>query len=143
MNMSGSLVICGVDNGETRIAVSNYYRKLAVPVIFIAVDLFAECGYVFVQESLPNSACFGCAFPNTLQGRKAPCFVPSSKDILKVTAGLALYAADSLLMERNRNWNYRLIHLAGYAPDVSLSIEKNSNCPLCSSKEQGSPGRAT
>jgi len=84
--------------------------------------------------------CFGCAFPRSLSGQRAPCFVPSSKDILKVTAGLGLYAVDSLLMERKRNWNYRRIHLAGYAPDVLLNVERNANCPLCYLKQQqGSP----
>jgi molybdopterin/thiamine biosynthesis adenylyltransferase len=130
-NVSGTVVICGVDNGKTRVGVSEYYRRLGIPVIFIAVDMEAEAGQVFVQESAPNSACFGCAFPRTMKGARAPCFVPSAIDILKVVAGLALYAVDSLLMERRRNWNYRLVHLAGFAPDVCISIPRNADCPLC------------
>jgi len=63
--------------------------------------------------------------------RLAPCFVPAVKDILKVTAGLALYAIDSLLMERNRNWNYRRVHLAGFAPDESAILKRNLECELC------------
>lgn len=143
--MAGSFALCGVDNSEARVAVSEHYRRLAIPVIFIAVDLLAECGHVFVQESTPTTACFGCAFPRSLAAFKAPCFVPSSKDILKVTAGLGLYAVDSLLMARHRNWNYRRIHLAGYAPDVSIMVERAANCPLCSEKqqEQGSPAAGT
>lgn len=139
IDLSAELVVCGVDNNEARVAVSEYYRHRAIPVIFIAVDLLAECGYVFVQESTSEVPCFGCAFPRSVLGSKAPCFVPSSKDILKVTAGLCLYAVDSLLMDRKRNWNYRRIHLAGYAPDVLISIEKNPECPLCFSRQQGSP----
>lgn len=143
--MSASFVVCGVDNSQARVAASQHYRHLAVPVIFIAVDFLAECGHVFVQESKPTTACFGCAFPKSLAGRKAPCFVPSAKDILKVTAGLGLYAVDSLLMARHRNWNYRRIHLAGYAPDVSIMVERDKTCPLCSLKphKQGSPDGAT
>ncbi len=142
MDMSASFVVCGVDNSDTRVVVSEHYRRLAVPTIFIAVDLLAESGHVFVQEGAPTMACFGCAFPRSLVGRKAPCFVPSSKDILKVTTGLGLYAVDSVLMARRRNWNYRRIHLAGYAPDVSIVVERNPDCPLCSLKqpERGSPG---
>lgn len=140
MDMSASFAVCGVDNSEARVAVSVHYRRVAVPVIFIAVHLLAECGHVFVQESTPTTACFGCAFPRSLMGRKAPCFVPSSKDILKVTAGLGLYAVDSLLMARKRNWNYRLVHLAGYAPDVLMNVERNSKCPLCFIEQRGSPG---
>ena len=131
MDMSAAFVVCGVDNSEARVAVSKHYRRLATPVIFIAVDLLAECGHVFVQEGNPKTPCFGCAFPKSLAGRKAPCFVPSSKDILKVTAGLGLYAIDSVLMDRKRNWNYRRVHLAGYAPDVLINIKQNSKCPLC------------
>lgn len=145
MDMSASFAVCGVDNSEARVAVSRHYRRLATPVIFIAVDLLAECGHVFVQEGSPTTPCFGCAFPQSLVGRKAPCFVPSSKDILKVTAGLGLYAIDSVLMDRKRNWNYRRVHLAGYAPDVLINIEQNAKCPLCLAQQQGSPavGAAT
>ena len=139
LDMTATFVVCGVDNSEARVAVSQHYRPLAVPVIFIAVDLLAESGHVFVQESTPTAACFGCAFPKSLFGRRAPCFVPSSKDILKVTAGLGLYAIDSVLMDRKRNWNYRRVHLAGFAPDVLINIEQNPECPLCSCKQQGSP----
>jgi adenylyltransferase/sulfurtransferase len=130
LDMRASLAVCGVDNGKTRIEVSNHFRKLGVPVVFIAVDYVAESGYVFVQE--PGKSCFGCLFPKSLYGRKAPCFTPAVKDILKVVAGLTLYAVDSLLMERKRNWNYRRVHLAGFMPDDLQMIKKNSDCPLCS-----------
>jgi len=142
-DMSATFVVCGVDNSETRVAVSEHYRRLAIPVIFIAVDLLAECGHVFVQESTPTAPCFGCAFPRSLAAIKAPCFVPSSKDILKVTAGLALYAVDSVLMERKRNWNYRRVHLAGYAPDVLIHVERNQKCPLCFLDTTRLPGGGT
>ena len=138
-DLTASFVVCGVDNAKSRVAIAQYYRRLATPVIFVAVDLLAECGQVFVQQSTPNTACFGCAFPNSLAGKKAPCFTPASKDSLKVVAGLSLYAIDSVLMDRKRNWNYRRIHLAGYAPDVLLNIEQNSECPLCKKTQQGSP----
>ncbi len=140
LNLSATFVVCGVDNAAARVAVSKYYRRLGTPVIFIAVDLLAECGHVFVQEGAPNAPCFGCAFPKSLAAVKAPCFVPASKDILKAIAGFALYAVDSVLMDRKRNWNFRRIHLAGFAPDVLLNIERNSECPLCGKhQEQGSP----
>jgi molybdopterin/thiamine biosynthesis adenylyltransferase len=129
LDMSASAVVCGVDNGKTRVEVCNYFRKLRIPGVFIAVDYAAEHGYVFVQE--PGKACFGCVFPKTLYGRKAPCQTPAVKDILKVVAGLALYAIDSLLMHRKRNWNFRNIHLAGFAPSDGVIIEKNPRCPLC------------
>lgn len=145
VDMSASFVVCGVDNSAARVAVSQHYRRLGTPVIYIAVDMLAECGHVFVQESTSTTPCFGCAFPKSLVSRKAPCFVPAAKDILKVTAGFGLYAVDSVLMDRKRNWNYRRNHLAGYAPDVLVNIEQNPECPLCSKIQQGSPavGAAT
>ncbi|MEO7300534.1 MAG: ThiF family adenylyltransferase [Verrucomicrobiota bacterium] len=135
-NMAADVVVCGVDNNAARVAASDHYRNLGVPVIFIAVDFLAECGHVFVQESRPTTACFLCAFPSSLVPKKAPCFVPSSKDILKVTAGFGLYAIDSLLMDRKRNWNFRRIHLAGFAPEVIETITQNPNCPRCGKKAQ-------
>ncbi|MDD5697836.1 MAG: ThiF family adenylyltransferase [Victivallaceae bacterium] len=128
-DLNADIVICGVDNNAARVAVSEYYRKRNIPVIFIAVDYMAENGYVFVQEF--GGLCFGCAFPRCLEKRKAPCFTPAVKDILKVVAGIALYAVDTLIMERRRNWNYRNIHLAGFAPSQELTITKNPKCPLC------------
>jgi len=146
VDMTAAFVVCGVDNAAARVAVSRHYHRLGTPVIFIAVDMLAEAAHVFVQENAPATACFGCAFPKSLAARKAPCFVPASKDVLKAIAGFALYAIDSVLMDRKRNWNYRLIHLAGFAPDVILNIERYSECPLCGNqREQGSPavGAAT
>lgn len=142
IHLSTTVVVCGVDNSQCRCAVSRHYRGLT-PTLFIAVDLHAECGHVFVQDTNPAAACFGCAFPKSLAGRKAPCFVPAAKDILKVTAGLGLYAIDSVLMDRRRNWNYRRVHLAGFAPDVLITVEKLADCPLCFLKQQGSSGRPT
>ncbi len=133
VDLPATVVVCGVDNSEARVAVSQHFRPLGVPVIFIAVDLLAECGHVFVQESNSTGPCFGCAFPNSLSPRKAPCFVAASKDALKVTAGLALYCIDSVLMARKRNWNFRRIHLAGFAPDVCETLPKLPDCPLCQS----------
>ena len=47
-------------------------------------------------------------------------------DILKVIGGLALYAVDSLLMERPRNWNLRYVFLAGFIEDAHRIVEKNA-----------------
>jgi len=133
-DLNADVVVCGVDNNAARVEVSKYYRTLGIPVIFIAVDYVAENGYVFVQE--PNGPCFGCAYKNCLEARKAPCRTPAVKDILKVVAGIGLYAIDSLLMSRKRNWNYRNVHLAGFAPSNELFIDINEKCPLCSNLSQ-------
>jgi molybdopterin/thiamine biosynthesis adenylyltransferase len=133
LDLRGSFAVVGVDNGKTRVEASQLFRKLGMPAIFIAVDLQAEAGYVLVQE--PGKACFGCVFPKTMYGRKAPCRTPACKDILKAVAAFAIYAIDSVIMDRKRNWNYRLVHLAGFAPSHEALIERLPDCPLC-----GSPG---
>jgi adenylyltransferase/sulfurtransferase len=129
LDLRASVIVCGVDNAKTRVEVSSFCRKSEIPAVFCAVDYVAESGYVFVQE--PGRACFGCVFQKSLHGRKAPCWTPAVKDILKVVGGLAMYAIDSLLMDRRRSWNYRRIHLAGWMPDDLQTIEKNHQCPLC------------
>ncbi len=130
VNLDGHVVVCGVDDGRTRTVVSRYYQERGIPVVFIAVDYVAENGYVFVQE--PGKACFGCAFAKSvLNPRKAPCRTPAVKDILKVVSGAALYAVDTLLMDRKRAWNYRNFHLAGFAPSNELMIQSKDDCPLC------------
>ena len=129
IDLSCDLGVCGVDNNPTRTAVARHFLTVGKPVVFIAVDLKAEQGYVFIQK--PGEACFGCLFPNSLDGHKMPCRTPAVKDVLKVVAGLALYAIDSLLMDRPIGWNYRNVHLAGFAPSNELTIERKPDCPLC------------
>lgn len=130
VNVDGDVVVCGIDNDMGRVAVAAHCLSRGIPVLFIAVDLVAENGHVFVQE--PGQACFGCAFPRAVTDPKvAPCRSPACKDILKVVAGIALYAIDSLLMDRKRGWNYRNVHLAGFAPSIELVIEKRPDCAIC------------
>jgi len=128
------LIVCGVDNDETRIFVSRYAIKNMLPVIFSAVSRDANQGYVFVQE--PGKACFGCAFPKAISNESTPCpNTPAIKDILKVVSGFALYAADTILVSRKRDWNFRMIYLAGFVPDENRWIERKPECPLCSVTE--------
>lgn len=125
------LIVCGVDNDETRIFVSRYAINNMLPVIFSAVSRDANQGYVFVQER--GKACFGCAFANAISNETTPCpNTPAIKDILKIVSGLALYAADTIFMSRKRDWNFRMIYLAGFVTDDNRWIEQNPNCPLCS-----------
>ena len=131
LDLRCSVAVIGVDNDAARIVAARLFGEMSTPVVFVAVDLVAENGYVFVQE--PGQACFGCAFPKALaKPGGAVCRSPACKDILKVVAGIALYAIDSLLMPgRKRGWNYRNVHLAGFAPSNVLSIERRAECPLC------------
>ena len=128
------LIVCGVDNDQTRLFAAKLAMELNIPAVFSAVSRDGNQGYVFVQE--PGRACFGCAFPQTVTTTESPCpNTPAIKDVLKLIAGVVLYAADTVLCDRKRNWNYRMIHLAGFMPDMNTNIKKRSNCLLCGDLE--------
>src|ERR1039457_3336175 len=44
-DLSCDVAVCGVDNNPARVAVSRYFRKLGVPVIFAAVSRDGDHGY--------------------------------------------------------------------------------------------------
>lgn len=128
--LSADVILCGVDNDATRIFVSRYGLRQRVPVVYIAVSRDANQGYVFVQE--PEGACFVCLQPDVIDHSSIPCpNTPAVKDILKVVAGVALFAIDTLICSRPCNWNYRLIQLAGFMPDRAATIRRNEGCRLC------------
>ena len=63
--------------------------------------------------------------------RTTPCVVGSAIDILKVVGGLALYAVDSLLMDRPRAWNYKEVSLDGDRVEHQMVLAQSADCPLC------------
>lgn len=130
VDCSCDIAICGPDNNPARVFVSRYFYEKQIPVVFTAVSRDANHGYVFVQET--GQVCFGCLFPEALNDKTEPCpNTPAVKDILKVVAGIVLYAVDSLVMERRRNWNYRQIFLGGFVPDILKKLERKENCVIC------------
>lgn len=129
-DISCDVAVCGVDNNETRAYVAQYYHTFGIPVVFTAVNEQGNAGYVFVQE--PGKGCFGCFRPDAIDDKKSPCpGTPAIIDILKVVAGIVLYAVDSLLMDRLRVWNYREVFLDGTIPEFCTVIEKRNGCKLC------------
>jgi adenylyltransferase/sulfurtransferase len=140
VDLSCTLAVCGVDNDATRVYVARHFRALKIPVVFLAVSRDASCGYVFVQETDTESPCFGCLFPDAVNSdRASPCAAGATIDILKVVAGLATYAVDSLIMPRRRTWNYKEVFLAGQIQDGHRRLEKRANCPLCGTFTQDPP----
>ena len=128
-NDKPDIIVCAVDNDMTRVCIAEYGIKNHIPVIFTAVSSDGNHGYVFIQE--PGKACLACLFPEAVGNEKTPCpGTPAIKDILKAIAGIDLYAIDATIMNRKRNWNYRMIYLAGYVPDHSSYIEQNPQCRL-------------
>jgi adenylyltransferase/sulfurtransferase len=127
-------LVCGIDRSASRVNVSRYALSEGIPVIFTAVSTDGNNGMVMVQE--PGKACYGCVFkgvPSFLKDpeRKRCAPDPAVKDILKVVAGLVLYAVDSLFMDRKRNWNYREVFLSGFVEERVWNVERQSDCPLC------------
>jgi len=128
LQVKGDVVVCGVDNNEARVAAAQYFLN-STSVVFIAVSEDADHGYVFIQEL--NKACYGCLFPEAVNDlTQHPCS-PAVIDILKVVAGIATYAIDTLIMNRKRNWNYKEVFLSGVVPERNTLIEKRKDCPIC------------
>lgn len=129
-DLSCGVAVCGVDNNPARIAVCQYFRARAVPVIFAAVSLDGDHGYVFVQGS--TGPCLGCLFPDMCDDDRYPCpGTPAIADILQTVGALAVYAIDSLLMKRSRLWNYRRISLADGSNDGAALVPERAGCAMC------------
>ncbi len=135
VSVDADIAVVGVDNNLTRIVATEYYLARRTPAIFLAVDERAARGYVFVQASRPNAPCFLCLFPDAAQDQRIYGCAGASIEILKIVAGIALYAVDSLLMPRPRPWNYKEIFL-DQGQDGHRTILQRPGCPLCDRTEQ-------
>lgn len=121
--------ICGVDNNPARTLACRLFRELGIPVIFTAVSADADHGYVFVQDA--TGPCFGCLFPDSISDDRFPCpGTPAVADILQSISGLATYALDSLLLKRERTWNYFRQSLSGLHPNGPCAIPLRRDCPV-------------
>src|SRR5262249_55675927 len=134
IDLTCDVAICGVDNNPARVAASRDFRQADIPVIFAAVSVSADHGYVFLQDR--EGACIGCLLPDIANDDRFPCpGTPAVGDILQIVGALAVYAVDSLLMKRSRDWNYRRLSLSGSSFDGVASITVRTPCALC-----GPPG---
>ena len=140
ITQSFDAIVCLVDNDRTRLAVTEFGFAHCIPVVHAAVSRDASSLYVFVQE--PDHACGVCAFPNYLENASYPCQLPAVIDASNVVTGLVLYAVDSLVSGRPRDWNYRRIHLHGGLSDQTRIIERKPDCPVCSQATWAQPASA-
>lgn len=132
IDISCDLAICAPDNNEVRIYASKLFLN-KTPVLFTGLDVLANSGYVFIQK--PGEACFCCAFPDSINKKRNPCpNTPAIIDIGKVIAGFILRIADSAVMDRKINWNYRQIFLDGSIQEFIRVVEKNADCVICGKK---------
>lgn len=121
IDLSCDVAICGVDNNPARVAASRYFRNAAVPVIFAAVSADGDHGYVFVQER--GGATISTLYPDIDNDHRYPCpGTPAISDILQLCGGYAIYALDTVLMNRPRKWNYRRSSLVDGRCDGSATI---------------------
>lgn len=135
------VALCNVDNDPTRIAMARDMFKKGIPLVLSGVTEDALSGYVFVQESKPGTACFGCAFPEKIDSERHPCpNTPASIDILKAIGGHVTYAIDTLVMPRPRHWNYRVVHLSGFLEDAASNVQPRHDCPICGGKPTNGRG---
>jgi len=131
INLDCDVAICGVDNNPTRVVASRYFHSKSIPVIFTAVSRDADHGYVFVEDT--DGGCIGCLFPDMINDDLYPCpGTPAIADILQAVGALAVYAVDTLLMQRSRRWNYRRITLSDGAFDGGSFVPPSAGCCLCS-----------
>lgn len=131
IDMSSDVVVCAPDNDETRVCASKYFLR-NTPVIFTGLDEEATTGYVFIQE--PGKACIACARPDATEtrGERNPCRQAAAIiDLGKIISGIVLFAVDSTLMGRKRDWDYRQIFIAGFLPETLKRIEKRKGCSIC------------
>lgn len=142
IDLNCSVAIVGVDNNPCRVYASYYFLKRKIPIVFTAVSADGNSGYVFVQESKVETPCFGCLNPLAVEEIKKGIFrypcpnTPAIKDILKTVAGFVIYSVDTLIMSRNREWNYQVIYLDGSIPSGASDFKRKEDCPLCSSNQK-------
>jgi molybdopterin/thiamine biosynthesis adenylyltransferase len=134
-SLACDVAICGVDNNPGRVLASWYFRAKNIPVIFTAVSRDADHGYVFVQDK--DGPCIACRFPDMVNDDRFPCpGTPAIADILQAVGALAVYAVDTVLMNRPRTWNYRRITLSDPSLDGGTMIAQRERCELCNHRSE-------
>ena len=129
-NPACDVVISAVDDGRTRVAIAKFALERRIPALFGGASTGADYAQLFVQE--PGKACFGCAFPDEVTAARSPCpGSPAIKDLFKGLAWLALYAVDSLVMDRPRTWQLHTLCPANAEFTQSGPVQIRSDCPIC------------
>ncbi len=127
-----ALFIGGVDNNPSRLALARYAYEHGVSAIHAAVSGDGNSLYVMTQEV--NEACWSCAFPQYVDDRSYPCNLPGIVDVLQIVAGTIVFAVDTLLGNRHREWNVRHIYLDGGMPDRAQMVGLRESCRVCGSR---------
>ena len=127
--LSADVAVIGIDNDEDRKTINTFYQLRDIPAITMAVSEDANNGYIFVQEK--GGPCFTCFVGEGQTGSPCP-GAPAILDILLTIDGIALYAIDTILMDRPRNWNYWELFLDGSIPPRQWQAKRRPGCRNCS-----------
>jgi molybdopterin/thiamine biosynthesis adenylyltransferase len=137
MDLSGyDAIICAVDNNPTRVSAARYCLAHNIPLVTNGVSRDGVLMYCAIQE--PGKACFCCLMPQAINDERYPCDLPGIIDVIQLVSGFTVYALDTLLMQRHREWNLRMVCLDGSMPETSLMISKKENCAFCGKERMGS-----
>lgn len=130
VDLDCDVVVSAVDDAATRGAIVRFALARRIPAVFGGASQQADQAKLFVQEV--GAACFACGFPDEVLGDRTPCpGSPAIKDLFKGLAALALYAIDSLFMERPRKWNVHTLCPADATFTMSGRVERRPDCPVC------------
>ena len=130
VDLESDVVVSAVDDGATRLEIARFCLEKKIPALFGGASEKADYASLFVQEV--GKACFVCASPAGEDLTRTPCpGSPAIKDLFKELAGRALYALDSLFMDRPRKWNLWGICPSDPSLAVSGMVKRRPDCPLC------------
>ena len=126
--LGADVILCLVDNEETRNDACRLGLELNTPVIFSAISLSALNGYVAIQEN--RKACFNCIRPRREEGaQRGECFDPAVIYTHQMAMGIATYATISIIQGWERLWNYYLFMLD--TDSYARTVARNEDCEIC------------
>ena len=127
------IAVVAPDNDEARLAVAEYFLE-EISIVFTGLDQMANGGYVFIQEV--DGPCLRCLRPDA--GGGGPCgATPATIDPAKTIGGIALFAIDSVLMERYReDWHCYEVFLSGVPQPTAQTVAVRKDCSLCNGGER-------
>lgn len=138
--MKPDIIVAAVDNQlpTTRLDVCRIGVLRRIPTVIMGATVDANGGYVHLYT--PGNACWACLNGPDLRagdGEYVRCpESAASVDILKVLGGIALYAIDTVLMNRPRDWNYWTVSLKDGGFGGSTMLPRRPDCPVCGRNAQ-------
>jgi molybdopterin/thiamine biosynthesis adenylyltransferase len=132
-DLSCDVGVCLVDSDAARLFCARWFRAQHTPLLVAGFSPLADRGYVFVQagEAGADAGCLCCLFPELAGSDRFYRCAAQTADLPLVMGGLLLYAVDSLVMGRPRDWNYREVGLGSGVLDVATQVPSRPGCPLC------------